>query len=351
MGGMPTAIHESPVLQQQIVTLKEALKFTKNENIRLQADQMKEKMAKLPPLRVPKRAPWMNRHKEPDKPREIPDGFPGAADLKNLVKQTVELQNEVNNLCSHPRVVDITKRKPGLEPASQSVDPIKELIARTTLLTLLEKKMQELQANITTVQAANRPGGQVRADFSTFPTPQFAKAFLTSNIGDKGYLSYLFLFFMTSRQDSIGGECKQMVLILDNCDIKAKMKFNKMVSSSRRKNRKRHFNAPSHVRRKIMSSALSKDLRQKYNVRSVPIRKDDEVQVVRGHYKGQQVGKVVQVYRKKFVIYIERIQREKANGASVHVGIDPSKELLLQLKLSKYRADENTAEDVTLSLQ
>ncbi|KAL0615797.1 hypothetical protein AAY473_012642 [Plecturocebus cupreus] len=35
-------------------------------------------------------------------------------------------------------------------------------------------------------------------------------------------------------------------------------------------------------------SPLSKELRQKYNVRSTPIRKDDEVQVVRGHYKGQQ---------------------------------------------------------------
>merc|ERR1712227_314127 len=70
-----------------------------------------------------------------------------------------------------------------------------------------------------------------------------------------------------------------------------------MVSSSRRKNRKRHFNAPSHIRRKIMSSSLSKDLRQKHNVRSMPIRKDDEVTVVRGHYKGQG-GKVVQVYRK-----------------------------------------------------
>ena len=57
------------------------------------------------------------------------------------------------------------------------------------------------------------------------------------------------------------------------------MKFNKMVSSSRRKNRKRHFNAPSHIRRKIMSSPLSKDLRQKHNVRGMPIRKDDEVQV------------------------------------------------------------------------
>ena len=59
----------------------------------------------------------------------------------------------------------------------------------------------------------------------------------------------------------------------------------------------------------------------------MPIRKDDEVQVVRGHYKGQQVGKVVQCYRKKFCVYvyIERIQREKANGASVFVGIHPSK--------------------------
>jgi large subunit ribosomal protein L26e len=46
-----------------------------------------------------------------------------------------------------------------------------------------------------------------------------------------------------------------------------------------------------------MSSTLSKVLRQKYNVRSMPIRKDDEVLVVRGHYKGQQVGKVVQAYK------------------------------------------------------
>uniref|UniRef100_UPI00351A2CE4 50S ribosomal protein L24 n=1 Tax=uncultured Paracoccus sp. TaxID=189685 RepID=UPI00351A2CE4 len=75
------------------------------------------------------------------------------------------------------------------------------------------------------------------------------------------------------------------------------------------KKSKRPFNAPSNKLRKNMSSPLSKELRQKYNVRSMPIRKDDEVQVVRGHYKGQQIGKVVQVYRKKYVIYIERVQR------------------------------------------
>jgi len=115
------------------------------------------------------------------------------------------------------------------------------------------------------------------------------------------------------------------------------MKFNKLVTSSRRKNRCRHFNAPSHIRRKIMSAPLSKDLRLKHNCRSIPIRKDDEVQVVRGHHKGQQVGKVVQVYRKKFVIHIERIQREKVNGATVHVGIHPSKVVIVKLKMDKDR--------------
>ncbi|CAG2164935.1 unnamed protein product [Oppiella nova] len=114
-------------------------------------------------------------------------------------------------------------------------------------------------------------------------------------------------------------------------------KMNKLVTSARRKNRKKHFNAPSHIRRRIMSSPLSKELRQKYGVRSIPIRKDDEVQVVRGHHKGQQVGKVVQCYRAKYVIYIERIQREKANGASVYVGIHPSKVVIVKLKMDKDR--------------
>merc|ERR1719203_179232 len=98
------------------------------------------------------------------------------------------------------------------------------------------------------------------------------------------------------------------------------MKYNKAVSSSRRKNRKAHFSAHSSLRRKIMSANLSKELQKKYNVRSVPIRKDDEVQVVRGTYKNRD-GKVVQVYRKKYIIHIERINREKNNGATVMLGI------------------------------
>lgn len=124
------------------------------------------------------------------------------------------------------------------------------------------------------------------------------------------------------------------------------------VSSSRRKSRKAHFTAPSHVRRQIMSAPLSKELRSKYNVKSLPVRKDDEVVVTRGTFKGRE-GKVVQVYRRRWVIYIERIQREKVNGKlsphtapcssflgqTVYVGINPSKVSISKIKIDKDRAD------------
>merc|ERR1711871_1565043 len=116
----------------------------------------------------------------------------------------------------------------------------------------------------------------------------------------------------------------------------SKMKFSANVSSSRRKARKAHFTAPSSVRRKIMSSHLDKTLSNKYHVKSIPIRKDDEGIVVRGSNRGRE-GKVIQVYRKKYVIHIERVTREKSNGSTVNVGIHPSNVMITKLKLDKDR--------------
>jgi len=90
------------------------------------------------------------------------------------------------------------------------------------------------------------------------------------------------------------------------------------------------------ARRKIMSASLSKDLQKKYNVRSLPIRKDDEVQIVRGTFKTRD-GKVTTVYRKKYVIHVERISREKNNGATVMLGIHPSKVVITKLHLDPDR--------------
>ena len=57
--------------------------------------------------------------------------------------------------------------------------------------------------------------------------------------------------------------------------------------SARRKSRKAHFTAPSHQRRIIMSAPLSHELRKRYNVRSLPIRRDDEVRI---HADGRALG-------------------------------------------------------------
>merc|ERR1712091_363015 len=127
------------------------------------------------------------------------------------------------------------------------------------------------------------------------------------------------------------------------------MKFNPAVSSSRRKSRKAHFTAPSNVRRKIMSAHLNKELSNKHHVKSMPIRKDDEVIVVRGSHRGRE-GKVIQVYRKKYVIHIERVTREKSNGSTVNVGIHPSNVMITKLKLDKDRRAILDRKDTTKEL-
>ncbi|KAM7194875.1 60S ribosomal protein L26 [Naviculisporaceae sp. PSN 640] len=111
---------------------------------------------------------------------------------------------------------------------------------------------------------------------------------------------------------------------------------NPSLHSSRRKSRKAHFSAPSHIRRNIMSAPLSKELREKYNVRSIPIRKDDEVRIIRGANKDKE-GKVTSVYRLKYVIHVERVTRDKATGQSVPLGIHPSNVVITNLKLDKDR--------------
>ncbi|KKP00983.1 cytochrome c oxidase assembly protein subunit 11 [Trichoderma harzianum] len=114
------------------------------------------------------------------------------------------------------------------------------------------------------------------------------------------------------------------------------VKVNKNISSSRSKSRAAHFKAGSGQRRVIMSAPLSKELREKYNVRSIPIRKDDEVTIVRGSNKGRE-GKVTSVYRLKYVIHVERVTRDKASGQSVPLGIHPSNVVITKLKLDKDR--------------
>ena len=90
----------------------------------------------------------------------------------------------------------------------------------------------------------------------------------------------------------------------------------------------------------MMSCHLSKDLRTKYNCRSVPVRKGDTVLINSGCSKiggkGQE-GKVLTVYRRRWCIHVEKVVRDKKSGTQVPIPIDPSKCVITQLKVDKSR--------------
>ncbi|BGP40488.1 Protein O-glucosyltransferase 2 [Rhodotorula kratochvilovae] len=109
-----------------------------------------------------------------------------------------------------------------------------------------------------------------------------------------------------------------------------------VVSISARKAHKAHFGAPSSERRKIMSAPLSKELRAEYNTRSLPIRKDDEVKIVRGTYKGRE-GRIITSQRKHFRLFVEGVSRDKGNGATVRIPVHASNVVLTKLKIDKDR--------------
>lgn len=71
----------------------------------------------------------------------------------------------------------------------------------------------------------------------------------------------------------------------------AKMKLSPFVTSDKSKNREWHFNAPSHIHRKITSSPLSEELRPKYGIGFMPLWKGDEVRVVWGTTKVSKLAK------------------------------------------------------------
>jgi len=118
------------------------------------------------------------------------------------------------------------------------------------------------------------------------------------------------------------------------------MKTHSTVSSQRRKSRKAHFTAPSSLRRKMMSCALSKELRTKYSCRSIPVRKGDTVRIRTGSMENGvkgKTGKVMTVYRRRWCIHVEKVVKDKKNGSQVQIPINASNCEITQLKLDKSR--------------
>jgi large subunit ribosomal protein L24 len=98
------------------------------------------------------------------------------------------------------------------------------------------------------------------------------------------------------------------------------------------KQRKTHIHAPLHLKRKFLTAPLSRELREKYGVRNLPVRTGDAVRIMRGDWKGHE-GKIVKVDVKKERIFVEGVQRKKVDQTPVYYPIHPSNVMIIKLDL------------------
>ena len=111
-------------------------------------------------------------------------------------------------------------------------------------------------------------------------------------------------------------------------------KFSKKWISSKNPSKQRKYlaKAPIHLKRKLLSVNLAKELRKKWGKRNVVLRKDDVVKIMGGKFKGKK-GKVLVVKIKRQRIEIENIQKKKQDGSKSNVPIKSSNLQIIELNL------------------
>jgi len=109
-----------------------------------------------------------------------------------------------------------------------------------------------------------------------------------------------------------------------------------MVSKLPRKQHLALYAAPLHRRHRFLSAPLSRELRGKYKTRSLPVRKGDRVQIMRGDFKKLE-GDVLEVETKLRRIQIQGATTTKADGTQVPMPVVPSNVMLIKLASDKER--------------
>lgn len=99
-----------------------------------------------------------------------------------------------------------------------------------------------------------------------------------------------------------------------------------------RKQRKYRSNAPLHVKHKFLSAHLATAIRKEMNKRSLPLRKGDEVIVMRGEFRGKK-GVVSSVNIKTSKVFIDNVKRRKVSDQEVMVPLEPSNVQITKLNM------------------
>lgn len=104
--------------------------------------------------------------------------------------------------------------------------------------------------------------------------------------------------------------------------------------------RKKHYKAKLHRKRNDLHVHLSKELRTKLKrkKRSILVRRDDRVKILRGPGKGKD-GKIARVDVSKRKVFVEGITVKNAKAKEVLIPLEPSNVVLVSLEPTKERKE------------
>jgi len=80
-----------------------------------------------------------------------------------------------------------------------------------------------------------------------------------------------------------------------------------------------------------MGAMLSPELREKHEIKSIPIRAGDTVKVMRGDHKGTE-GKVAKVNLTSMTITVDGVSVTKSDGTEVPRPVQPSNVMITKLE-------------------
>ncbi|XP_072177874.1 dynactin subunit 1-like isoform X2 [Diadema setosum] len=183
--GGAVMVKDSPMLLQQLDTLRHALRHVKTENSRLKAQKMKAIMDELPPLTVPNKpvglaSPTGFIALEAGESGQQADQQPDASKLPqkevaHLTRNMRKLSQELHHLVACPRVVDISHRKPGVVPALDKATPQHQLVDRSCQIRDVTNNLAQLRREVQNLTSSQRPGAKVSSAFSQFTSTEFSK--------------------------------------------------------------------------------------------------------------------------------------------------------------------------------
>lgn len=102
---------------------------------------------------------------------------------------------------------------------------------------------------------------------------------------------------------------------------------------------KQYYDSPQHIVSKRVNAALSESLQSQYNKKTIRIRQNDVVKILRGEYQNLD-GKVTNIYVKEGMISVDGITREKLAGGTIPVKIHASNVVVTSLDLKDSKRKE-----------